>query len=352
MTIIAPVKESMTEELLDALPYPAFLLDERRFIVYRNKASRLRSFHIRLRAKIDSYAGKKAAERIRQMAVGEELFFDLTEDNCYGAVIHRFETGYWVAIRTITAYMAKYVADMAMKLPGFFGEDPCAIYAAAGDCASKADVTKARLRYNRVARYQNAMAAYFAVTAGKLSRDSTVELTGCVHPILDCAAKFLRPNGINLSLKQTEASASAKGSPANLRFAAAAMLSVASENTADGRVRAETRKLEGEFIFHVTFEPEIDDEVIKRLLECYYGGELLESAYRDVCFDLLLLQMVAEKMGWRFGVTRAGCTDGLLALTLYIPTTEEEAPALCCPFDPMPLLEVALSGLILPEDGK
>lgn len=343
----APAREVMTEEWLDSLPYPAFLLNDDRIIVFRNKASRLRSFHIRLRARIDSYATKKAAEKIKRMAVGEELFFELTEENCYGAVIRKLETGYWVAIRTITAYMAKYVAELAMKLPHFFGEQaPCK-----EAMTAREETTRARLRYNKVARYQNAMAAYFTVTAGKLTKDSNVELTGCIHPILDCAVRFLRPNGVNLSMKQTETPATAEGSPSVIRFITSAMLNIAAENNADGRVRAETRSLDGDFVLHVTFEPDIEDEVLEKMLDCYYGGELLESAYRDVCFDLLLIQMVSEKLGWRFGVTRTGCADGLLALTLYIPTNEE-APALSCPFDPMPLLEVAFAGLLLPDEEE
>lgn len=345
MTNCAPLKDT-AEGVLDALPYPAFLLDDKRIIVYRNKASRLRSFHIRMGARIDGYATKKAAEKIRLLEVGEELFFDLTEENCYGAVIHRFETGYWVAIRTITAHMANYVAELAMKLPNFFTE-------ALGQSASihpssKEELTRARLRYNRVARYQNALAAYFAVTAGKLTRDSVVELTGNVHPILDCAVRFLRPNGVNLSVKQTDRFATAAGSAGLIRFAAATLLSIAAENTADGRVKAETKTMDGEFVLRVTFEPDLDDDTLSKLLTCYYGGELLESAYRDVCFDLLLIQMVAERMGWKFGVSPVGCASDLLALTLYIPTEEKEAPALNCPFDPMPLLEVAFSGLIFP----
>ena len=350
MTEHMPGRETTAEEWLDSLPYPAFLLDDRRFIVYRNKASRLRSFHIRIRARIDSYATKKASERIREMAVGEELFFDLTEENCYGAVIHRFETGYWVAIRTITAHMAKYVADLARRIPGFFGESMDAFHAASDRYASKEEITKARLRYNRIARYQNAMAAYFAVTAGELTQGNALELTSCIHPILDCAVKFLRPNGINLSVKQTVRSATAMGNAGAIRFAAAAMISVAAENTADGRIRAETRQLEGKFALHITFEPALPEDVTERLLECYYGGELLESAYRDICFDLLLLQMVSEKMGWKFGVTKSGCTDGLIALTLYIPTTEEASPGLNCPFYPMPLLEIAFARLLSPKE--
>lgn len=349
MTNCAPLKDT-AEELLDALPYPAFLLDDRRIIVYRNKASRLRSFHIRTGARIDSYATGKAAERIRLLEVGEELFFDLTEENCYGAVIHRFETGYWVAIRTITAHMANYVAELAIKLPKFFAETLEQGASMLG--CSKEELTRARLRYNRVARYQNALAAYFAVTAGKLTGDSAVELTGNVHPILDCAVRFLRPNGVNLSVKQTEGFATGVGCAGVIRFATATMLSVAAENTANGRVRAETTLLDGEFVLHVTFEPALGDETLAKLLTCYYGGELLESAYRDVCFDLLLLQMIAEKMGWKFGVTPVGCAGELLALTLYIPMEEEEAPALNCPFDPLPLLEVALSGLIFPVGAE
>ena len=316
-----------------------------------SKASRLRCFHIRIRAKIDHYVTGKTIQKIREMDVGKELFFDLAEENCYGALIQRLETGYRVAIRTITAHMANYVAELAIKMPHFFGEALGTGSAALPDVyRSKEELTRARLRYNRAVRYQNAMSAYFAVTAGKLSRDSMMELTGCIHPILDCAVKFLRPNGINLSVKQTTLSAVASGSPSALRFAVASMLSIAAENTADGRLRAETRYADEDFAIHLTFEPAIEESVLKKLLECYYGGELLDSAYRDVCFDLLLLQMLSETMGWKFGVTRAGCANDLLALTLYIPLSEEKTPALSLPFDPMPLLEVSFANLLLREE--
>lgn len=352
MTVASPYQALPTEEQADRLPYPAFLLNDRRFIVYRNKASRLRSFHMRLRARIDVYVTKKAAERIAEMAVGEELFFDLTEENCYGAVIRRFETGYCVAIRTITAYMAKYVSDLALKLPSFFAEtvDQRTENLCRSSCSPK-ELTEIRRRHNRVLRYQNAMAAYFSVTAGRLSRDSAVELSGCVHPILDCAVRFLRPNGIRLSVKETEGTLVARGNPGMIRFAVSAMLSVAAENSADGRVRAETRILDGEFAFHVLFEPAMEEKALEEFLSCYFGGKLLDSDYRDACFDLLLIQMISEKMGWTFGVSRTGCTDGLLALTLYIPEETGMIPTLQTFFDPLPLLETAFVRLMPETEG-
>lgn len=353
MSSIQLPEKTVAAEALETLPYPAFWLDEKRFIVYRNKASKMRSFHIRVRARIDTYVSGKTAKKICDMAVGEELFFDLTEDNCYGALIHRFETGYCVAIRTITAYMAKYVAELAMKMPLFFADENGRLRQPYTDnYVSKEEVAAVRLRYNRVLRYQNALAAYFAVTAGKLDRSGTVELTECIHPILETAVRFLRPNGVNLSVKTTEDKGVAKGSSSLIRFAVSILLSVAAENTTDGRIRAETRRLKDELAMTITFEPAMEDEAVKKLLGCYYGGKLLDSRYRDVCFDLLLVQMVTEKLGWKCAVTQAGCTDGLLSLALYIPLMEEAVPALRYPWDPSPLLEVAFSRLLFPEERE
>jgi hypothetical protein len=184
-----------------------------------------------------------------------------------------------------------------------------------------------------------------------LSRDSAVELSGCVHPILDCAVRFLRPNGIRLSVKETEGTLVARGNPGMIRFAVSAMLSVAAENSADGRVRAETRILNGEFAFHVLFEPAMEEKALEEFLSCYFGGKLLDSDYRDACFDLLLIQMISEKMGWTFGVSRTGCTDGLLALTLYIPEETGMIPTLQTFFDPLPLLETAFARLMPETEG-
>ena len=343
--------EAFTAEDIDLLPYPAFLLDENRIIIARNKASKMRTYNIYLRSKIDRHVPRKMVADIKNMEPGDELYLDLELENTYGAIIHRFNKGYCLAIRTITAYMMKYVSELAMKLPKFFSNvDNQIVNLRMAQFRTPDELVAVRRRHNQVLRYQTSMATYFALTSGKMKKGSISEISMPINNLIEGAVRILRPNGIVASTKLHEMLAFVEGSADTIRYAVATMISVAAENVARGHFRIETRSMEGDFIILVSFEHMMDEELLRGFTSEYYCGDLLSGPYADAFFDLLLIQMLSEICGWKFSVGISGLYNNLIALTLYVPITHDEPFLLNSPPDSMPLLEVLLSNIIGKQD--
>ena len=343
--------DAFSAEDIDLLPYPAFLLDDNRVITARNKASKMRTYNIYVRSKIDRHISRKMIAEIKAMEPGDELFLDLELENTYGAILHRFREGYCLAIRTITAYMMKYVAELATKLPKFFSSvDNQIINLRMAQFRTPDELVAVRKRHNQVLRYQTSMATYFALTSGKMSKSTVSEISMPINNLIEGAVRILRPNGIVASTKLHEMFAFVNGSADLARYAVATMISVAAENVAHGHFRIETRAMEGDFIVLISFEHMMDEELLRGFTSEYYCGDLLSGAYADAFFDLLLIQMLSEVCGWRFSVGISGLYNNLLALTLYIPITHDEPFLLNSPPDSMPLLEIQLANILAKQE--
>lgn len=339
--------DAFTAEDIDLLPYPAFLLDDNRVIIARNKASKMRTYNIYVRSKIDRHIPRKMISDISSMEPGDELFLDLELENTYGAILHRFREGYILAIRTITAYMMKYVSELAMKLPKFFSNvDRQIVNLRMAQFRTPDELVTVRKRHNQVLRYQTSIATYFALTSGKMPKGNISEISMPINNLIEGAARILRPNGVVASTNLHEMFAFVNGSADLIRYAVATMISVAAENVARGHFRIETKSMEGDFIVRVSFEHMMDEELLRGFTSEYYCGDLLSGPYADAFFDLLLIQMLSEVCGWKFSVGISGLYNNLLALTLYVPITHDEPFLLNSPTDSMPLLEMQLVNIL------
>ena len=339
-----------TPEDIELLPYPAYYLNENRIIVRRNKNASPSKIAVMVRARIDKYVSKNNQKRIIALEIGEEIFVDLFYEPAYGAIICRIENGYLMAIRNITAHMLQYISKVMKAIPPFFGNMTGQIESLRlATYQSREEMVKVRHQYNKVLRYQTALARYFDTVSGKEHRNDVCEITTSMNHLLDEAARKLRPNGVDLRLRQTFEHIYIKASSDDLRYAAACLLSIAAENTYDGRIRVESMAIEGEYMFRIVFEPRVDDMTYDGILGGYYGGELLSTAHGHVFFDLLLVQMLAEKCGWYFSVTEVGCSRGVLSFSLFVPIAEEEPFALNCPPDTAPFLEMMLVNVLGPQ---
>jgi len=339
-----------TPDDIELLPYPAYYLNEKRIVVRRNKNAVPSRLAILVRARIDKYVSVQDSKRIIDLKVGEEIFVDLFFEPAYGAIICRIENGYLVAVRNITAHMMQYIRRLTGQIPPFFGNIGSQIESLRlATFRSRDEMTKVRHQYYKVMRYQTALAYYFENIAGRDKRESVCEITTSMNNMLIDAANKLRPNGVDLVLHQPSKYIYVKASADDLRYAAATLLSIAAENTYNGRIRVESMALEGDYMFKIIFEPRVDDLAYDGMIKGYYGGELLGTAYGNVFFDLLLVQMLAEKSGWNFSVTEIGCSRGVLGMSLFIPTVGEEPEMLNCPPDTSTLLEMMLVNILGPQ---
>ncbi len=344
----------LTEEDLDLLPYPAFLLNQDRLVTFRNKTVNTRLIPIRIHSRIDRYLSKHDRQKLIDLPIGQEIFVDMQMPDSYGAIVLRQKDGYCLAMRNITAHMIRHISDMAIHVPSFFGDvenQICNLRLAT--FRTPEEMRLVRRNYNRALRYQAEIATYFRITAGKLDHDTISEISTPVNTMLDCATKLLRPNGFRLSVLKTEAPVFARAAADDVRYAIATLLSIATENLRDERLRTECHILEGEYLISVTFEPLFDDQTYQGILSGYYREELLDSPYRNMFFDLLLVQMLAETSRWRFSVTEAGCSKGVLCMILAIPLAEQQPLMLNSPPDSMPLLEMQLVNVLgAPEEQQ
>ncbi len=339
-----------TPDDIELLPYPAYFMNENRIIVRRNKNAAPSRLAIMVRAKIDKYISNQDKKRIMALDIGEEIFVDLFFEPAYGAIICRVENGYLLAVRNVTAHMMQYIRNIIKNMPSFFenieGQIESLRLAA---FRSREEMVKVRHQYYKVLRYQNAVARYFENIAGKNTNDEICEITTSMNNLLNEAATKLRPNGVALSLRQPSHNVYVKASPKDLRYAAACLLSIAAENTYDGRIRVESTTFEGEYMFKIVFEPRVDDQTYDGMLGGYYSGELLSTMHGNVFFDLLLVQMLAEKSGWNFSVTEVGCSRGVLGMTLFIPLDREDLTILNSPPDTSSFLEMMLVNVLGPQ---
>lgn len=135
----------------------------------------------------------------------------------------------------------------------------------------------------------------------------------------------------------------------DVRYAVATLLSVAAENTFDGRIRVESRTIENNYLFKIIFEPRVDDLTYDGMLAGYYSGDLLQSVHGNMFFDLLLVQMLAEGSCWDFCVEEEGCSRGVIGMSLYIPLSEVEPLLLNSPVDSSTLLDTMLVNVLGPQ---
>jgi len=339
-----------TPDDIELLPYPAYYLNENRVVIRRNKNAVPSRLAILVRARIDKYISVQDKKRIIDLQVGEEIFVDLFFEPAYGAIVCRIENGYLVAVRNITAHMMQYIRKITSHAPTFFGNIGSQIEnLRLASFRSREEMTKVRRQYYKVMRYQTALAYYFQNIAGRNKRESVCEITTSLNTMLTDAANKLRPNGVDLVLRQPTNFIYVKAAADDLRYSAATLLSIAAENTYNGRIRVESMSLEGDYMFKIIFEPRVDDETYDGMIEGYYGGELLGSVHGNVFFDLLLVQMLAEKNDWHFSVAEIGCSRGVLAMSLFIPIVGEEPEMLNCPPDTAPLLEMMLVDVLGPQ---
>lgn len=341
----------ITPEDIDLLPYPVYYLDEKRLIIRRNKNADPGRLSVHVRAKLDKYISAQDRKRVMELKVGEEIFVDLFFDSAYGALVMRLENGFLVALRNITAHMMRYVAELNIKLPTFFSNVVGQIESLRlATIHSKDELRRVRRQYYKAIRYQTCLAHYFENTSGKYRRETVSEVTTPIKTMLDVAVNKLRPNGIDLYIHMQNENSFVKASAEDVRYAVATLLSVAAENTYDGRIRIESASLEGEYLFKIIFEPRVDEQTYKGILSGYYGGEMLQSVYGNTFFDLLLVQMLAEGNHWNFNIKEDGCSRGVLGMFLYIPLSDEKPLDLNCPPDSLPLLEIMLVNVLGPQD--
>ncbi len=332
-----------TPESLEFLPYPAYLLDENRIIRYRNKLTQSKLFPLNRRMRLDKLITKRDRERVNALKVGQETFISISTLDSYGAMILRQEDGYCLALRNITAQMMSHVSDLATRLPSFFGdseEQICALRLSS--VQTQEEMIKVRQKYNRALRCQTGLATYFRVTSGKVDKDSITELATPVNALLEYARKVLLPNGTHLKNKLREGTVYALANSDDFCYAVATVLSVAAENLYGNLIYAETHVMLDEYTVSIRFEPNFDEETYRKVLSRYYREDVLCGPYRNMFFDLLLVQMLAEASGWQFRVTSSGCSDGMLSMTLAVPLSPACPPMFHSAPDPMPLVEMQL----------
>ncbi len=336
-----------TPESLEFLPYPAYLLDEKRIICYRNKLTQCILFPLNRRMRLDKLITKRDRARVDNLKIGQETFISISTMDSYGAMILRQEGGYCLALRNITAQMMSHVSGLATRLPSFFGdsaEQICALRLSS--VQTQEEMIKVRQKYNRALRCQTELATYFRVTSGKTDQDSISELVTPVNALLEYARKALLPNGTHLHNKLREGTVYALANADDFCYAIATVISVAAENLYGNMIYAETHVMIDEYTVSIRFEPNFDEETYRNVLSRYYREDVLCGPYRNMFFDLLLVQMLAEASGWQFRVTSSGCSDGMLSMTLAVPLSPERPPMLFSAPDPMPLVEMQLVELL------
>lgn len=342
--------DNFSPEDIDLLPYPAYFLNEDRVVIHRNKNAKPSRLAVRVRSRIDNYISVQDKKRIIALKVGEEIFVDLFFEPAYGAIICKVANGYLVAVRHITAHMMSHITKIAKYIPPFFSNIMGQIESLRlATFQSREEMVKVRHQYFKVLRYQTTMARYFEYIAGKYSRDKVCEISTPMLNLLNEAAAKLRPNGVDLSLHVMLENVYVKASSYDFRYAVASLLSVAAENTFDGRIRIESTVIEGEYLFKIVYNPRVDDQTYDGMLEGYYGGELLNTIHGNLFFDLLMVQMLAEGSGWKFSINEVGCSRGVLSMSLFVPLAEEDPSLLNCAPDSQALLEMMLVNVLGPQ---
>lgn len=335
-----------TKKELDLFPYPAVLLNDKRILTGRNQHVNTRILPLRVGVRFDRYLSRQDQQRLANLPIGGELFLDIRMPNVYGAIALRAEDGYLIALRDITAHMMRYVNDLTTNSVHFFGDLNEQVDTLQQVAARETDMFR-QIRRNcrRTLRCQMELATYFRVTAGDLRKDQFCEVTELVHSVLSCAVKLLRPNGITLMdhLPKNSPSIIVRANFEDLRYAIAAMLSVAMTSLAGSQITVDCHHTESQYTILMGFEPLISQQTLEQMLSGYYRGEVLNGMNRDLFFDLLLLQMLAETSGWHFYIHESGCSGGVLDMILSVPIEASEHPLMLRqPYDDSGLLDLFL----------
>lgn len=333
-----------SEKDLKLVRSPTMLLNESRRVIFKNDACGW--YGIRVGSTVDKYLFGSDLARLKEMNPGEEIRVSMDLSGVYVAFAKRFEDGYLLSLRLITARVWQKLLAFSVDLPSHFGRFGEQLDALRESREKNGEAERSlQKNYFKTLRFQMIMSKILSAKEGSVPVRSVCELTTPTSSLLQEGINLLAPKNYRITFHFCEQAAYGELNPDDLRYTIAEMLAVVAEIAHGNRFVVESIDAVDEYAVRFVFDPLMDDVLYRGLLSGDYSGDLLGSAYGDVFLDLFLVRMMCERSGWDFRVVNDG-ESGVVRMTVAIPKVEGTDLQLNCPPDSGNIVRAMLARLL------